>query len=61
MCLRIDGKVVGEKTPIGLLSKTNELDLEGLSIAPQDMEALKALTFNNLLSYYHMQICEYVK
>jgi phosphoenolpyruvate carboxykinase (GTP) len=40
MCERVDGKVGARETPIGLAPKDGDLDLGGLSIAPENMKAL---------------------
>jgi phosphoenolpyruvate carboxykinase (GTP) len=40
MCERVDGKVAGRKTPIGILPQDGELDLSGLSIPAQDLSEL---------------------
>ncbi len=40
MCERVEGKVEGRKTPIGILPKEEELDLTGLSIPPEDLAEL---------------------
>jgi phosphoenolpyruvate carboxykinase (GTP) len=40
MCERVDGKVEGRKTAIGILPKDDELDLTGLSIPSQDLAEL---------------------
>jgi len=40
MCERIDSKVDAIKTPIGLLPKIEDLDLEGLDIPPEDIREL---------------------
>jgi len=40
MCDRVAGKVEGRRTPIGILPKDDELDLAGLSIAPEDLTEL---------------------
>jgi phosphoenolpyruvate carboxykinase (GTP) len=40
MCERVEGKVAGRQTPIGILPEEGELDLTGLSIAPEDLAEL---------------------
>lgn len=40
ICQRIDNKVSGVKTDIGILPAKNELDLNGLSISNEDLEQL---------------------
>ncbi len=40
MCERVEGKVDAEKTPIGYMPKKGDLDLTGLTIAPEDYEEL---------------------
>jgi phosphoenolpyruvate carboxykinase (GTP) len=40
MCDRVAGKAEGRKTPIGILPKDGELDLNGLSVPPQDLAEL---------------------
>ena len=40
MCQRIDGEVGARETPIGLLPDTKDLDLNGLTISPQDIREL---------------------
>ncbi len=40
MCERVEGKIEGRKTPIGLLPKDGDLDLTGLSIPPQNVKEL---------------------
>lgn len=43
MCERIDGKVGAEKSPIGLLPRSGDLDLAGLTISPEDMKELMSV------------------
>jgi len=40
MCDRIEGKVDAQETPIGLLPRQDDLDLQGLSIPHEDLGAL---------------------
>ena len=40
MCDRVEGKVEGRKTPIGILPKEGELDLGGLTVQPSDLAEL---------------------
>jgi phosphoenolpyruvate carboxykinase (GTP) len=40
MCQRVEGQVSGRETPIGLLPKQDDLDLDGLSIGPETMAEL---------------------
>jgi phosphoenolpyruvate carboxykinase (GTP) len=40
MCERVEGKVEGRETPIGILPKEAELDLTGLSVPPEDLAEL---------------------
>ncbi len=40
MCERIDGKKGAQESPIGLLSKDGDLDIEGINISSEDMEEL---------------------
>ncbi len=40
MCERVEGKVGARKTPIGLLPNEGDLDLNGLSVSPEDMSEL---------------------
>jgi len=40
MCERVEGKVEGRRTPIGILPKDGELDLKGLSIPAPDLAEL---------------------
>ncbi len=40
MCERVDGKVGAVETPIGLLPRLEDLDLQGLDIPPEDMREL---------------------
>ncbi len=40
MCERVDGKVGAEETPIGLLPKEGDLDINGLDISPDSMKEL---------------------
>lgn len=40
MCDRIEGKVDAQETPIGLLPRYDDLDLQGLSIPPEDLAEL---------------------
>ncbi len=40
MCERVEGKVEGRQTPIGILPKEAELDLTGLSVPPEDLAEL---------------------
>ncbi|MFH1057693.1 MAG: phosphoenolpyruvate carboxykinase (GTP) [Pseudomonadota bacterium] len=40
MCERVDGKVGGRETPIGVLPKDGDLDLTGLDIPAEDMQEL---------------------
>jgi len=43
MCERVDGKVGAEETPIGLMPKNEDLDLSGLSLAPENMKELMSV------------------
>ena len=40
MCDRLEGKVAARETPIGLLPYNGDLDLMGLSVAPEDLDEL---------------------
>ncbi len=40
MCDRIEGDVVAEATPIGLMPRPEDIDLNGLDIPPEDLRAL---------------------
>ena len=40
MCERVEGKVGARETPIGLLPKEGDLDLNGLSLSPENMKEL---------------------
>jgi phosphoenolpyruvate carboxykinase (GTP) len=40
MCDRVDGRVGAQESPIGLLPKEGDLDLNGLGISPEDLEEL---------------------
>lgn len=40
MCDRIDGKVDARKSPIGLLPMEGDVDLDGISMPPEDLEEL---------------------
>ena len=40
MCERVEGKVGARKTPIGLLPNEGDIDLNGLSLPPEDMKEL---------------------
>jgi len=40
MCERLDGRVDAVESPIGLLPRVEDLDLEGLDIPPEDIRAL---------------------
>jgi len=40
MCERVDGKVGAEETPIGLMPKEGDLDLDGLDISASNMKAV---------------------
>ena len=40
MCERVEGKVAGRKTPIGILPAEGELDLTGLALPPEDLAEL---------------------
>jgi phosphoenolpyruvate carboxykinase (GTP) len=40
MCDRVDGRVGDQESPIGLLPKEGDLDLNGLGISPEDLEEL---------------------
>ncbi|MDA8078084.1 MAG: phosphoenolpyruvate carboxykinase (GTP) [Nitrospiraceae bacterium] len=43
MCERVDGKVGAAESPIGLMPLEGDLDLSGLSIAPEDMKELMSV------------------
>jgi phosphoenolpyruvate carboxykinase (GTP) len=43
MCERVDGKVGAEETPIGLMPKYADLDLSGLTIAPENLKELMSV------------------
>ena len=43
MCQRVDGKAGADKTPLGLIPKDAELDLDGLDIDPENMKELMAI------------------
>jgi phosphoenolpyruvate carboxykinase (GTP) len=40
MCERIDGKVEAQETPIGLLPKDGDLDVDGLEVSKEDFQEL---------------------
>ncbi len=40
MCERVDGKVGAEESPIGMVPKAGDLDLSGLTIAPDNLREL---------------------
>ncbi len=40
MCERLEGKVKGQETPLGIMPAPGELDLTGLSTSPEDMAEL---------------------
>jgi phosphoenolpyruvate carboxykinase (GTP) len=40
MCERVDGKVGAEESPIGLMPKADDLDLSGLTLAPDNLREL---------------------
>ncbi len=40
MCERVDGRVGAEESPIGLIPKAGDLDLSGLTIAPDNLREL---------------------
>lgn len=40
MCERVEGKLGAHESPIGLLPKEGDLDLDGLDISPEDMKEL---------------------
>jgi phosphoenolpyruvate carboxykinase (GTP) len=40
MCERIDGKVEAQETPIGLLPKDGDLDVDGLEVSNDDFQEL---------------------
>jgi len=43
MCERVEGKVEARKTPIGLLPYEGDLDLNGLSLPPEDLKELMGI------------------
>jgi phosphoenolpyruvate carboxykinase (GTP) len=43
MCERVEGKVEARKTPIGLLPYEGDIDLNGLSLPPEDMKELMGI------------------
>jgi phosphoenolpyruvate carboxykinase (GTP) len=43
MCERVDGKVEAKESPIGLLPKEGDLDLEGLEISPDGINELMSV------------------
>jgi len=43
MCERVEGKVGAGKTPIGLLPNEGDIDLNGLSLPPEDMKELMGI------------------
>jgi phosphoenolpyruvate carboxykinase (GTP) len=43
MCERVEGKIPGQKTPIGIMPADGELDLNGLNIDADDIEELMAV------------------
>jgi len=43
MCERVDGKAGAEETPIGLIPKEGDLDMQGLDVPAADMEELMAI------------------
>ena len=43
LCRFKDGEVTGRPTPVGVLPTTDELELEGLEIAPEDLEILLSI------------------
>ena len=40
MCERVDGRIDAVKTPIGLMPKPGDLDLDGLAVSPSDVQEL---------------------